>query len=234
MYERAVNLRDVGGAPTRHGAAVARRRLVRSETPELFSDADVERVLAEHAVTLVVDLRSPEQAPDGSGSLGDRVRRRVVDFVRLSGRGRPEGAAGEPEHWLVHQLDTVGPAWVAFLGELCSNTDGATLVHCHTGKDRTGILVALTLALVGVGDDDIVADYLRSAPVHEAMVRTFTEAGKWHADAPPFALAPASEAGMRRMLRELHRRWADLDAFVAAGGGAPDLADRVRAHLLAV
>jgi protein tyrosine/serine phosphatase len=38
--------------------------------------------------------------------------------------------------------------------------DGAVLVHCAAGKDRTGIACALTHHLMGVHSDDIVADYL--------------------------------------------------------------------------
>jgi len=46
--------------------------------------------------------------------------------------------------------------WFARLGE----TEGATLVHCAAGKDRTGILCALTHHIAGVHPDDIMADYL--------------------------------------------------------------------------
>ncbi|MDO9336973.1 MAG: tyrosine-protein phosphatase [Caulobacter sp.] len=41
-----------------------------------------------------------------------------------------------------------------------SETQGATLVHCAAGKDRTGILCALTHHIAGVHHDDIIADYL--------------------------------------------------------------------------
>ena len=39
-------------------------------------------------------------------------------------------------------------------------TEGPILVHCAAGKDRTGIICALTHHAAGVQDDDIVADYL--------------------------------------------------------------------------
>jgi len=41
-----------------------------------------------------------------------------------------------------------------------ATTSGAMLVHCTGGKDRTGVLVALTHRLLGVHRDDILADYL--------------------------------------------------------------------------
>jgi protein-tyrosine phosphatase len=35
-------------------------------------------------------------------------------------------------------------------------------VHCHAGKDRTGVVVALVLRLASVGIDDIADDYAAS------------------------------------------------------------------------
>jgi protein tyrosine/serine phosphatase len=44
--------------------------------------------------------------------------------------------------------------------ERLAATDGAVLVHCAAGKDRTGIICALTHHIAGVHPDDIIADYL--------------------------------------------------------------------------
>ena len=42
--------------------------------------------------------------------------------------------------------------------------------HCFAGKDRTGILTALVLGLLGVADDDIAADYaLSAAAMHRLL-----------------------------------------------------------------
>ena len=46
---------------------------------------------------------------------------------------------------------------------MIAHTDGATIVHCAAGKDRTGVVVAFALAEVGVTREEIVADYARSA-----------------------------------------------------------------------
>jgi len=48
-------------------------------------------------------------------------------------------------------------------------TDGPILVHCAAGKDRTGIICALTHHVAGVHDDDIQTDYLLTNN-HERMV----------------------------------------------------------------
>jgi protein tyrosine/serine phosphatase len=50
-----------------------------------------------------------------------------------------------------------------------ATTDGATIVHCAAGKDRTGVVVALALSEAGVDREAIVADYARSAERIEAI-----------------------------------------------------------------
>ncbi|HET6393491.1 MAG TPA: tyrosine-protein phosphatase [Blastococcus sp.] len=47
---------------------------------------------------------------------------------------------------------------------------GASVVHCAAGKDRTGVVCALSLAVAGVPHDEIVADYAMTAEVIEGVV----------------------------------------------------------------
>ena len=62
---------------------------------------------------------------------------------------------------------------------------GGVLVHCHAGKDRTGLILGLVLALIGVPETIIAEDYAASdtylQPLYEAML---AEAGRSLADAP--------------------------------------------------
>ena len=51
-----------------------------------------------------------------------------------------------------------------------ARADGAVLVHCAAGKDRTGVVVALALDAAGVDRDAIVGDYLASRERIEAIV----------------------------------------------------------------
>jgi hypothetical protein len=66
-------------------------------------------------------------------------------------------------------LDDRGDSIIAAL-RLIAYTDGATIVHCAAGKDRTGIVVALALREVGVTPEAIVADYARSADRIDAVL----------------------------------------------------------------
>lgn len=225
----AVNVRDVG-ASVGH-PAIAPRRLIRSETPELFAAADVDRAIDDLGVSLVVDLRSPRQPRDESGELGRRVQRKNIDMVGLAGNRLPDDHERESGHWLASVASTAGPAWVAFLRAVVGNRSGATLVHCHSGKDRTGLMVALTLRLCGVPDDRIIADYLASAAVHDQLVANLERAGMWDPKAPVFARAPANQGAIANLLAYLDEAWPDLGEFVLAHGGDRHLIDAVRRRL---
>jgi protein tyrosine/serine phosphatase len=59
---------------------------------------------------------------------------------------------------------------VGALRALAHARDGAAVVHCAAGKDRTGVVVALSLAVAGVPHEEIVADYAMTADVIDALV----------------------------------------------------------------
>jgi hypothetical protein len=68
--------------------------------------------------------------------------------------------------YLGHRPENV----VAALRALAGATDGASVVHCAAGKDRTGVVVAFALAVAGVPHEEIVADYAMTADVIDALV----------------------------------------------------------------
>src|SRR6185295_4977286 len=64
-----------------------------------------------------------------------------------------------------------GRAAYRTLVETIARGDGSVLYHCAAGKDRTGVATALLLGLAGVSDEDIVADYARSAGLVAPMLK---------------------------------------------------------------
>ena len=83
---------------------------------------------------------------------------------------RRRGATGVYLRYLNDRSDSI----IAAL-RLIAYTDGATIVHCAAGKDRTGIVVALALREVGVTPEAIVADYARSADRIDAVRTRLSE-----------------------------------------------------------
>jgi protein tyrosine/serine phosphatase len=111
---------------------------------------------------------------------------------------------------------------------------GAALVHCAAGKDRTGVVVALALAAAGVTRDAIVADYVRTADVLDAILTRLRNSPTYAEDLddrPPDAHRPRA-ATMERFLETLDERAGGPLGWLAKAGFGPDDVARLRARLV--
>jgi hypothetical protein len=135
----------------------------------------------------------------------------------------------------VDQLERGIEPFVGVLATMAARCDRPVLFHCSAGKDRTGIVAALVLHLLGVPDDEIVDDYaLSHAPHEQRMHRARTDPGPGDLDYDSF---PAVYTGahpetMASFLTEVRRRHGDLDALLERGGLRPEAMQRLRDELL--
>ena len=222
-FEGLVNARDVGGRPIATGGTVRTGLLYRSETPQLMTPDDIARAVDGLGLCRVIDLRGSRRG--GSGPIGDDGRGVVIDFFELM--GGLDKIDPTAEGFLSSLLDGGGAA-IGRIYELLVEADGPCLVHCHTGKDRTGFVVAVTLALLGVPTGHIIADYERTIPVFDAMMANLADAGLGVPDiAPVYARDAPSPAGIRRMLARLSADWPTPAVYLADHDVAPELIDEV-------
>lgn len=183
------NLRDAGGLPTRDGGRV--------RTGLLFRSTDLARLDAAGVATLealgiraVFDLRTARERGAAPDRLPPGARAIVVDVLRDS-RGMtpadmeavfadPRSAAGalgggRAERFFVDayrefvELASAREAYRRLYLELGRPDGRPGLVHCTTGKDRTGWAVAALLLLLGVPDSLVEQEYLRSGPPIAAL-----------------------------------------------------------------
>ena len=111
-------------------------------------------------------------------------------------------------------------AVVDALRALATADSGASVVHCAAGKDRTGVIVALALAVAGVGHDDIVADYAMTADVIDALVAKLSASPTYASDMESRDVAshtPRAET-MDRVLTLLDERHGGATGWLEAHG----------------
>jgi protein tyrosine/serine phosphatase len=179
------NTRDVGGLPTTDGGRTVSRRLLRSDNLQDLTSDDVRRLVDEYGVRTVADLRADVEIR--AGGPGPMMTEPLVAVEQLSlfpERG-PADSADEPEVPPWERRPVTGRGFsglsLGFLAEradsvlaalrLIAYREGATLVHCTAGKDRTGTVVALALADAGVEREAIVADYAASADHFDELMK---------------------------------------------------------------
>jgi protein-tyrosine phosphatase len=183
----AFNLRDIGGYPAAGGRVTRWRTLLRSGSLYQAGPASAAE-LAGFGLSTVLDLRTfeeTERSPD----------------PELGARRRQVGLLGEDLTVLPVSLDGLyrfvieerGSYVAAAVRHLCAPGALPALVHCSAGKDRTGLIIALVLAAIGVPDDVIAADYALSA---DALGRYAAAAvGQFQAVVPGDGESGADESG---------------------------------------
>lgn len=217
MLAGAYNFRDLGGLRTRDGRTLRAGRLFRSDTLQALTAADAVHLYQVLGLRGIVDLRlAREVADEGRGPLAERADIRYAN-VPLQ-MAATEGVA--PHEVMRHlYLGCLGPdaPLAAAVQQLSEFADGPVVFHCAAGKDRTGVLAALVLRLLDVHEDDIVADYMRSASAMPRMIERFATWPRYRehmALTPPQAYA-VEEAPLRAFLQALNsaprgaRGWAE-------------------------
>jgi protein tyrosine/serine phosphatase len=232
--EGVENFRDYGDYATAAGRRLHSGRLYRSAHHARATDADLERMGAlNHAV--IVDLRrpaervrEPSRRPTGwagrviENDIGDEEGEAPhVAFLRQSDLSTDavhsymfawyEAAPFEERH-----IDL----FARYFDALAAG-EGPVIIHCAAGKDRTGLLAALTHHLAGVSDADVVEDYLltnnaarieRRAP--EVAQRLAEALGRTPSDAAVRAFLGVEADYLQRAFDVIRARYGSLDAYL--------------------
>lgn len=160
-WEGCFNARDLGGLRTRAGGRTVSGRIVRADALDGLT-AGGWAALVEHGVRTVVDLREPQER----GSIATRPPSLRTVHVPLDGSDdrefwsvwRDGPQFGTPLYYRPH-LERMPERSAAALAAIARAGPGGVAFHCQGGRDRTGQITMLLLALVDVAVEEIVADY---------------------------------------------------------------------------
>jgi protein-tyrosine phosphatase len=166
MFPSLLNARDLGGNPTTDGAVTRSRSLLRADDLAQLSSEGL-TALADYGIETVLDLRWPEEiaaAPSPVPLLLPEVR---YLSVSLLAEGPADwiarGGRCPKERWKCTVLERLQPQVREAMAAIAAAAPGPLLFHCVAGKDRTGVIAALLLALADVAPAAIAADYAASA-----------------------------------------------------------------------
>lgn len=159
--EACFNFRDIGGYPAGDGRTVRWGRYYRSGRPDGMTAADRARV-SRLGISTQFDLRNrAELESQEPGDLGRGAERHWLSLL-------PDGASealnerfgrGMSGERYVGYLSFDSAPWRTAFDLLADPGSYPVLVHCVAGKDRTGVLTALTLSILDVPREVIEADY---------------------------------------------------------------------------
>lgn len=171
----AVNFRDIGGYRAADGRTVKWGMLLRSDSLAELTDADVARVRS-LALCSIFDLRHPHERerrpnrlPPGDAA-GPAPRVHGIGFYphgaeALMAGVRDRSLSPEQARALLLEMyrrlprDHV-PVYASLLRTLLHPDALPALIHCTSGKDRTGFAVAVVMMALGIPRRTILEDYV--------------------------------------------------------------------------
>jgi protein-tyrosine phosphatase len=229
-YERLIalagarNVRDLGGYTAVDGRQTRWRSLLRGDALHALTEADIEALIA-HGVTTVIDLRNPQELAREANPFAEDARVRYENVSLFSALAPVEMMAAQTADFdmgerYCHALDNCQPAIASVLKSIAHAPEGIVLFHCSAGKDRTGIIASLMLALAGIDKKIIIEDYALTGTIFAPVLAEFharVVARGVPSELAELILASAPHS-MARMLEHLAERYAGVSAYLAEIG----------------
>jgi protein-tyrosine phosphatase len=233
-FASTYNFRDVGGYAGLDGRTVQWRRLFRADSLHRLAGDDT--AFAALGIRTVIDLRRPFEI-EHHGRVPEFAGLAYVNPVvkHVDWKDVPHPAGVVHERWLADRylnFTEDGRAGLAAALSVIADPEAApVVVHCMAGKDRTGVVCALALSLIGVSDDDIATDYALT----EVSMRSLTEYLKV---ANPAAVQgndhmfDSPREAMLLFLTDLRERHGSVQGFAHEIGLTAEQVATMRDHLL--
>ncbi|WNF41559.1 tyrosine-protein phosphatase [Rhodococcus sp. SG20037] len=229
------NFRDVGGYATRDGLSTKWNKLFRADALHRLDQADRE-ILRARGLAFVIDLREQEEldtAPNALGGLDLQQLHLPIFESEMNSRETSLDLAAI----YAKVIDQCGVRLVRAVRAIAESDDSAVLVHCTAGKDRTGLVVALALAAVGVDYRDIVADYSLSEVMlagewATAMAVRMREYGIGDGENLAQLVGASPAALMRASLQTIDDSYGSASDYLLAHGMSSEELDRLHLALV--
>jgi len=230
--EGLLNARDLGGFRL-PGGVTESGVFIRSDVPASLTDRDL-AFLKSRGLRTDLDLRSYRErvrVPDVLSRSVFVTYKKAPMYDAAAASGVCTGEAGGRFSWAGHYIRLIGEnkSWMRKVLGILAVSEGCTLFHCQTGKDRTGLVAMALLGLCGVSDDDIIADYAVSrgylTPLFEG--RPGPRGGR-SPDDPFFSSDPEN---MALLLRHINSEYGGVPGYLASCGVSEKLLGCLRGRL---
>lgn len=227
-WDGLLNARDLGGIPLPGGSETRAGAFVRSDGLDHLTAAGWAR-LCDYGVRTVIDLRNPDERETDRAERPAGLRTVELPLDEIEDREFwDEWETQAPPLYYRPFLERFPQRSAAVIAELASAAEtGAVLFHCVGGRDRTGMIAILMLALAGVTKQAIIDDYLLSVERTPAM---YSRLGLGDVEGEIAAALAARDETVESVLTALLDEL-DADAYLREAGVAERDLARLRGRL---
>jgi protein-tyrosine phosphatase len=248
MYNRhlkfasVMNFRDIGGYQGHQGKTIVWRRVFRSGEFRNITREDLKRLTDELGVTSVIDLRSGFELKNNGKGLLEEAAIKYSNIAFMADGGDPNANAQRYDHCTnmgqfyieLAQQKGYGQKIVQALEVIAEPGNHPLVFHCAVGKDRTGMLAAMLLSLLGVAEADIVEDYTLSEPYMDELLEKIKNDAKAGEGVPPIPdyFWKASAESMKLLLKMIKKEYGGAEGYLKAMGMAAAVPKNLQKGLL--
>ena len=155
QIKNMMNIRDLGGHVTGDGRKTKCGNIIRSDVPYNLNVDEINSILG-LGISNVIDFRTQAEIDRKPCIFANMDNVEYYNIPMYGGDKMPESEdLIAPGYFnMIEDKDTIYK-----IMKIIANSKGGVLYHCSAGKDRTGVISALLLSLVGVGSEEIATDY---------------------------------------------------------------------------
>lgn len=221
------NLRELGGYITTDNKQIRWRTLLRSDRLDRLPVSSQQQLI-NYGVRTIIDLRSPLEVNLEQYSLSRNSEIKYLNLPLVEDKPEIEYFKNKTllEHnlWFLEERSPV----IKTIFETIATQTTAVVIHCAAGKDRTGIIIALLLALLDVPIATIAEDYQLSdrclAPFYDKIRTSVVKKGLGH-------LLESSPQTIINTFDYLNSQYGEINNYLANIGIKLETSDRLK-HLL--
>jgi protein-tyrosine phosphatase len=236
-FDGIINCRDIGGYRAEGGRIVAWRRLFRSGYVHPMTEHDLNRLKEELKLTSVINLRRNKAGQQKEVSLlsdaGIKYYNAPFFSYQQEELGLDFSNMGEAFLFRIRHKEYAKPI-IDALEIIADPKNLPLLFHCGAGKDRSGLVAAFVLSVVGVAESDIIADYILSAPYMREMVAGMmndSNTPEEEKNLPAYTWEATAES-MALFLTGLKREFGSARGYLKMNGADKSLFGRLEKALL--
>ena len=235
LLDGTSNTRELGGYKTKDGKSLKWGVLYRSDKLSELTDPD-QKYLTQLGIKTVIDFRSEEEKQNEPDQVPSNLK--YIEMpIEADGAIRPKveailkGDLNEDVGAILIEtnkefISDFSGVFKSFIESLVENQE-PTLFHCTAGKDRAGFAAALVLLAVGVPEEIVIEDYMKTNKYTEETIQDYINKINLYSlgnvDAEILRpLLGVEERFIRAALDEIKLNYGSVESFIKDGLEIPD------------
>lgn len=207
FIDKIENMRDIGGYTIDNKRIVKEGKIIRSNCIVNFSNEDLEELI-KIGFTTIIDLRSNEEVQKKKSVFLNNAKFKYKN-IEINGNGKIPSSKNAVLSSYIEMIE--GKKQIKEIFEILDVTEGGIIYYCNAGKDRTGVITACILKLLGVHDTDIIVDYLASSIFLKQMLEEFSNNV---ANKDIFSIVNPNYDTMKRLLEYIDEKYGSIEGYL--------------------